>query len=237
VHRASMRDFLGDPDSCSLARAAVVAGCPACGGCSAHDAGCGVLELPPTVPPTTTIPPGGPCKAVCDLGGQKATCEDRMAWSVEHVFINKPDACAAAHDMVSRQCPVCGKCRRSAISCVDEETLAAQKAEEEAARHRDLFDCVVGGPSVWSGEKQRWCCEHKRRGCEGAPLLFRQKFDRTLPASRLRGGRRLEVVLLVVVGVAAGFVGLLVGARASASHRHSQHLPTLLSAELEEASD
>jgi len=96
------------------------------------------LELPPTVPPTTTIPQGGACEAVCELGGQKAKCETRMQWSVKNYFIAKYDACDSAQKMVTHQCPVCANCKVEHFGCVDPQILERKGKEVAILKKYDV---------------------------------------------------------------------------------------------------
>jgi len=156
IVQASMSDFLGMFDSCSFAQANIADQCPACGGCPPHAVGCNVLEAHTTMGPTTTIPQGDACNAVCTLGEQPATCNARVKWSLEHVFVGKPHACSQAHDMVLQQCDVCRLCELGETDC-------GQAAPTNEDR---LFDCDKGATMEWSQAKQVWCCEHQQKACD-----------------------------------------------------------------------
>lgn len=216
IQQASLSDFLGSVDSCSLAQRVTAEQCPVCGGCPPHEAGCGVLELVTTPAPTTTIPKGDACKAVCTLGGQPATCTARIMWSKDHVFADKPKACIQAHAMVLGQCSVCSLCTLKASSC--EDPVPGSASEE-------IFDCTSGAAVEWSQAKAVWCCERHKRGCGVAPQDKRVFFQRKIAEDAAAAGaeQRLE---RRGRALAAGFIGLgalgsviLLFARSSSSGR------------------
>jgi len=234
IQQASLSDFLGSVDSCHLAQQVTSEQCPICSGCPPHAAGCGVLELVTSPAPTTTIPKGDACKAVCTLGGQPATCIARIMWSKDHVFADKPKACVQAHAMVLEQCSVCSQCSLKGSTCED---------PAPAAGTEELFDCTSGAAVEWSEAKAIWCCEHHERGCDVAPqdkqVFFQKKVSQDAQAAdaEQRLARRGRAF-------AAGFIGLgalggvvLLFARSSSSARRrcirymDQPIDHLISAE------
>lgn len=213
IQQASMSDFLGLLDSCSMAQANIAANCPICGGCSPHAVGCGTLEAPTTVGPTTSIPKGDPCNAVCTFGEQPATCNARIRWSVEHVFVGKPHACSQAHDMVLDQCAVCSLCELGESECG-----AAAPTNEDR-----LFDCEKGASVEWSQAKAVWCCEHHSKACDHAEtnhVFFQKKDAESSMTSKAHGS--LSVV--IIAGLAALGASVLFVLRSTRRH-HSSRTP------------
>merc|ERR1712012_629142 len=168
IQQASLRDFLGHPKSCALAQGVIAKLCPVCRTCPPHEAGCGILEVPTT---TTTFPPGNPCDAVCMLGGQPATCRARVMWAFDHIFTNKPKACAQSHAMVLDQCSVCRICTVENTKCKDD-------AEEN---FEEIFGCSSSEKSfLWSDAKKAWCCRHHKKACDLVPtkkVFFQKKIS------------------------------------------------------------
>mmetsp|Transcript_53502 Transcript_53502/g.153568 ORF Transcript_53502/g.153568 Transcript_53502/m.153568 type:complete len:365 (-) Transcript_53502:249-1343(-) len=142
IQQTSLVDYLGDLHSCDKAQKVIAEQCPVCGGCPAHEAGCDVLELPPTPPPTTIMPAGQSCEAVCVLGGQPATCSSRIAWSVDNVFGKKPGSCQQAHDMVLDQCSICGGCNLVDTTCVDPSMFSPDQFNMEVFKQQKFDDTV-----------------------------------------------------------------------------------------------
>lgn len=158
ILEASMSDFLGDPNSCDLARKAVAGQCEVCGECPLHEVGCGIMEWTTTSgKPTTTIHLDNACDAVCTLAGQDASCTDRIRWTADNVFTDKPMACHQAHESVLRECSVCGPCTVKGTGCKDEETRSGKPQP---------FDCQKGEDVEWSEEKKRWCCDEHQQACD-----------------------------------------------------------------------
>lgn len=219
IQQASLSDFLGDPNSCALAQSVTADACPVCQGCPPHAAGCGILELPTTTAPTTTIPNGKPCNAVCTLGDQPATCSARVAWSANHVFNHAPQACAKAHAMVQSQCTVCHLCNIKQTGCLHSPELQAARAE-------DIFDCYSGAAVEWSQAKKAWCCEFHKQACDlitqDAQVFFEKKsadMEEHQAAAKTRTGLLHRRTLLATIAATTSFV-ILMGV-ASLLHRRS----------------
>jgi len=219
IQQASLSDFLGSVNSCDLAQGFIVQQCPICGGCPPHEAGCGVIEPVTTPAPTTTIPKGDPCKAVCILGEQPATCTARIMWSKEHVFVGKPKACVQAHAMVLGQCAVCSQCTLEASTC---------EGPDEAASTEELFDCDQGATMEWSSAKAVWCCEHHTRGCDVAPqdqqVFFQKKVAEDGEAPGAEASTR-RAAAAAFIGVAALGSAALLAARSSSMGRNTFRPP------------
>mmetsp|Transcript_49673 Transcript_49673/g.153409 ORF Transcript_49673/g.153409 Transcript_49673/m.153409 type:complete len:142 (-) Transcript_49673:312-737(-) len=47
------------------------------------------------------------CATECNFMRKTATCAFRIQWGANHRFVNKPEACLQAHQMVAGQCPWC----------------------------------------------------------------------------------------------------------------------------------
>lgn len=175
------------------------------------------MELSTTVAPTTTLPKGASCNAVCTLGGQPATCTARILWSKEHVFKKgaPKQACFQAHKMVLGQCDMCAACTLADTKCQDPEPPATEVDGQ--------FDCLTGVVSTWSGAKKVWCCVHTNKGCSAQAdaeghMVFKQKFDAESVA-RLQGndgtGRNSRSIGFLGFGLAAFCAALLVVRRAT----------------------
>lgn len=109
-------EFLGDPDSCQSAHSMVVQRCPECTDCSALAAGRECVSKPPAAPPVR------PCEALCEVGGQLASCSSHTRLAAEYTFRFKPNACASAFFLVQQQCSGrygCRDCTLEATRCSD----------------------------------------------------------------------------------------------------------------------
>lgn len=197
IQQASLSDFLGLFDSCSRAQANIADQCPLCAGCPPQAVGCGVLDPPTTTGPTTTIPQGDPCNAVCNFGELPATCNARVKWSLEHVFDGKPHPCSQAHDLVLRQCDVCSLCELGETDC-------GQAAPTNEDR---LFDCAKGATMEWSQAKQVWCCEHEQKACDLTGDKQQVFFQKNAEMEAVAADARSALPLMCAVG----FVGLVAG--------------------------
>lgn len=215
IQQASLADFLGLADSCSLAQANIADQCPICAGCPPAAVGCGILEATTTQGPTTTIPQGDPCNAVCTLGEQPATCNARIRWILDHVFVGKPNACEQAHDMVLGQCDVCKTCPIGQSECGQD---AAPAANDER-----LFDCNKGATMEWGEAKQAWCCENEQKACDlvGQKKVF---FQRKVSNTDAAPAAHSAVPFVAIVGLAAVGTAAAVIYRGAQQQRRQQGL-------------
>jgi len=55
------------------------------------------------------------CDRTCEFQGQSASCRSRILFVAQ--TSNKPDACAAAHRVVQRQCWTCARCTLADMEC------------------------------------------------------------------------------------------------------------------------
>lgn len=204
-----MSDFLGSPDSCSLAQKVVTGQCDICGDCQPEELACGMLNYNTTAAPVTEPPHGEPCESVCTFGGNPASCQARISWSVEHLFQGKDQSCEKAHTLVMRQCPICSGCQVSHTQCASDPVPANDQER--------VFDCATGAKTEWNRAKQHWCCEHHHLGCDHASQDNDLHFQKKMAEMRFSdgemqitvGGRRLRVASsALAVLLAAGLLVL-----------------------------
>lgn len=114
--------------------------------CKHHNKGC---------PTTTTTTLSACAAAVCQLNGQKYSCEARINYAARTVFAHQRNACGKAHQDVLSECDVCSSCSLGQVVC---QALPVTKP----------FDChaaLQNWVTRWSAEKKAWCCKHEMKGC------------------------------------------------------------------------
>mmetsp|Transcript_12965 Transcript_12965/g.30808 ORF Transcript_12965/g.30808 Transcript_12965/m.30808 type:complete len:451 (+) Transcript_12965:63-1415(+) len=146
-------------------------------------------------PPFYCEPFNRGCDAPCLYSDVTLSCQARMTFRQRVSYAKKKDGCIQAYWDVVDQCPTCHSCTAEAAGCGskqmdcagDPETdkwdtstrefccLKKGKACPNLAVEPDkaklvLYDCedhIWDWSSAWTAEQKTWCCNNKKKGCEG----------------------------------------------------------------------